>query len=89
MRKPNLGSGSRLRVGKVLAPYSACPKAVPLINFAKEMCFFLYIYFSQKEKILNKIIFGEKGTRQGLKPWSYVFSLKKRNQGYVVLYKTI
>jgi len=38
---------------------------------------------------LNKINFGEKGTQQGLKPWSYVFSLKMRNQGYIVLYKTI
>jgi len=30
-----------------------------------------------------------KGTRQGLKPSSYVFSLQMRNQGYVVLYKII
>ena len=27
--------GSRLRVGKVLAPHSACPKTVPLIKLAK------------------------------------------------------
>jgi len=31
---------SRLRVGKVLAPYNARPKVVPLIKFAKEMCLF-------------------------------------------------
>jgi len=34
-------------------------------------------------------MFLVEGTRQGLNPWSYVFSLKMRNQGYVVLYKTI
>ena len=52
--------------------------------------FILNIYFSHKnKKILNKHIFWVKGTRQGLKPWSYVFSLKMRNQSYIVLYKTI
>jgi len=51
--------------------------------------FILYIYFSKNKKILNKHIFWVKGTRPGLKPWSYVFSLKMRNQGYIVLYKTI
>jgi len=35
--KPNFGSGSRLRVGKVLAPYSVRPRAVPLIKNAKPM----------------------------------------------------
>ena len=36
-KKPNFGSGSRLRVGKVLAPYRARPRAVPLIKNAKLM----------------------------------------------------
>ena len=38
--KPDSGFGSRLRVGKVLAPYNACPKAVPLIKCANLMWFF-------------------------------------------------
>jgi len=33
--KPDFGSGSRLRVGKVLTPYRARPRAVPLIKNAK------------------------------------------------------
>ncbi|WVY99919.1 hypothetical protein V8G54_025989 [Vigna mungo] len=33
-RKPTIGFRSLLRVGKVLAPYNACPKAVPLIKYA-------------------------------------------------------
>jgi len=40
--KPDFGSGSRLRVGKVLAPYSARPRAVPLIKNAKLMWFSKY-----------------------------------------------
>jgi len=48
MRKPNLGFESRLRLTKVLAPYNDHPKAVLLIKFAKEMCLFYNIYFSQK-----------------------------------------
>jgi len=36
------GSRSRLRVGKVLAPYSVRPKAVPLIKNAKLMWFSKY-----------------------------------------------
>jgi len=35
--KLDFGSGSRLRVGKVLAPYNARPRAVPLIKYAKLM----------------------------------------------------
>jgi len=35
--KTDFRSGSRLRVGKVLAPYSARPKAAPLIKNAKSM----------------------------------------------------
>jgi len=35
--KPDFGSGSWLRVGKVLAPYRARPRAVPLIKNAKLM----------------------------------------------------
>jgi len=31
-KKTDFGSGSRLRVGKVLAPYNAHPSAVPLIK---------------------------------------------------------
>jgi len=37
LRKTDFGSESRLRVGKVLAPYSARPRAVPLIKNAKLM----------------------------------------------------
>ena len=37
--KLDFGSGNRLRVGKVLAPYSARPRAVPLIKNAKSMWF--------------------------------------------------
>jgi len=33
--KPDSGSESRLRVRKVLAPYSARPRAVPIIKNAK------------------------------------------------------
>jgi len=33
--KPDFRSGSRLRVGKVLAPYSARPRAVSLIKNEK------------------------------------------------------
>ena len=36
-KKPDFGSGSRLRVGKVLAPYRARLRAVPLIKNAKLM----------------------------------------------------
>ena len=38
--KPDFGSGSRLRVGKVLAPHNVRPKTVPLIKCAKVMWFF-------------------------------------------------
>jgi len=38
--KPDFGSRSRLRVGKVLAPHNVCPKTVPLIICAKVMWFF-------------------------------------------------
>ena len=38
--KPEFGSGSRLRVGKLLTPYNARHKMVPLIKCAKFMWFF-------------------------------------------------
>ncbi|KOM49710.1 hypothetical protein LR48_Vigan08g053700 [Vigna angularis] len=38
-RKPDYGFGSRLRVEKVLTPYNACPKAVPLTKYANVMWF--------------------------------------------------
>jgi len=38
--KLDFGSGSRLRVGKVLAPHNVRPKTVPLIKYAKVMWFF-------------------------------------------------
>jgi len=38
--KLDFGSGSRLRVGKVLAPHNVRPKTVPLIKCAKVMWFF-------------------------------------------------
>ena len=40
--KLDFGSGSRLRVGKVLAPYRVRPRAVPLIKNAKLMLFSKY-----------------------------------------------
>jgi len=40
--KPDFGSGSRLRVGKVLAPYRARPRAVLLTKNAKLMWFSKY-----------------------------------------------
>jgi len=46
--KQNFGSGSRVRVGKVLTPHKARPKTVPLIKCAKVMWFFQNIYFPQK-----------------------------------------
>jgi len=38
-KKPNFGSGSRLRVGNVLAPHNIHRKTVPLIKFAKRCGF--------------------------------------------------
>jgi len=38
-KNQSFGFGSRLRIGKVLAPYSARPRAVPLIKHAKLMWF--------------------------------------------------
>jgi len=40
--KPDFGSGSRLRVRKVLAPYRVRPRTVPLIKNAKLMWFSKY-----------------------------------------------
>jgi len=37
--KSDLESGSRLRVGKVLAPHNARPRSVPLIKRVKECDF--------------------------------------------------
>jgi len=43
------GFGSRLRVGKVLAPQNACPKTVPLIKWIKiSMIFFKVLFFPNK-----------------------------------------
>jgi len=42
LRKPYFGFGSRLRVGKVLAPYRARPRAIPLIKNTKLMWFSKY-----------------------------------------------
>jgi len=39
-KKPDFGSGSWLRVGKVLAPHNVRPKTVPLIKCAKVVWFF-------------------------------------------------
>jgi len=41
-KKPDFGSESRLRVGKVLAPHIVRPKTVPLIKYAKKMWFSKY-----------------------------------------------
>jgi len=45
--KLEFGSGSRLRVGKVLAPHNARPKTIPLIKCAKVMWFFKIFNFPQ------------------------------------------
>jgi len=47
-KKPDFGSGSRLRVGKVLAPHIARSMTVPLIKRAKRMWFFKVFNFPQK-----------------------------------------
>jgi len=44
------GSGSGLRVEKVLAPYSARPKAIPLIKNVKLMWFSKYWSFPKNNK---------------------------------------
>jgi len=46
--KPDFGSESRLRVGKVLAPYNARPKTILLIKYAKVMWFFKIFIFPKK-----------------------------------------
>jgi len=46
--KPDFGSGSRLRMGKVLAPHNIHPKTIPLIKCAKVMWFFKIFNFPQK-----------------------------------------
>ena len=48
--KPDFRSGSRLRVGKVLAPYSARPRAVPLIKKAQSMWFSKCYFFPKNNK---------------------------------------
>jgi len=68
--KLEFGSGSRLRVGKVLAPHNVRPKTVPLIKCAKVMWFFQNIYFFPKILIKlctknNKTIFLIFWTRRG------------------------
>jgi len=48
--KPDFGSGSRLRVGKVLAPYRARPRAVPLIKKRKADVIFKILIFPKNNK---------------------------------------
>jgi len=43
--RTKLKSGSRLRVGKVLAPYNARPKTVPLIEWVRIKHFLIFISF--------------------------------------------
>jgi len=67
-QKPEFGSKSRLRVGKVLAPHNARPKTVPLIKCAKVLWFFK-IFFQKlviKECTKNKTIFLIFWARRGL-----------------------
>ena len=63
--KPDPGSGSRLRVGKVLASYNVCLKAVPLIKYATLMWFSkcLTIPKNKTQKKQNIFLFC---ARQGL-----------------------
>jgi len=51
-KNQSFGFGSRLRIGKVLAPYSARPRVVPLIKHAKLM-WFSKCYFFPKKKTNN------------------------------------
>ena len=46
--EPDSWFGSRLRVGKVLAPYNACPKAVPLTKCANMDVVFKMFNFALK-----------------------------------------
>ena len=65
-RKPKIWFGSRLRVGKVLAPYNACPKAVPLIKYAnKDMVCKMFDY-PKNNKIKKQKYFLGFWARQGL-----------------------
>jgi len=48
LRKPNCKSGSRLRVGKVLASHSARPKTVPLTEHNKMSVIFEIFIFHEK-----------------------------------------
>jgi len=47
-KKPDFGSGSRLRMAKVLAPHNVHPKTVPLIKYTKRYGFFKIIIFPKK-----------------------------------------
>ena len=44
-KKIDFGSGSRLRMRKVLAPHNVRPKLVPLIKYAKVTWFFKIFIF--------------------------------------------
>jgi len=46
--KIDFGSGSRLRVGMVLAPHNVRPKTVPLIKCATIIWFFKIFIFPKK-----------------------------------------
>jgi len=48
-QKPDLESGSRLRVGKVLAPHDVRLRAVPLIKRVKKCDFSKYLFFPKNE----------------------------------------
>ncbi|WVZ14517.1 hypothetical protein V8G54_012083 [Vigna mungo] len=65
-RKPKIGFGSRLRVAKVLAPYNACPKAVPLIKYANKDLVCKMFNYPKNNNIKKQKYFLVFWARQGL-----------------------
>lgn len=57
LRNQRFEFGSRLRVGKVLAPYNACPKAVPLTKYVNGMCFTKCLIIPENKIIKKEEIF--------------------------------
>ena len=81
---------------KVLAPYNACPKMVPLIKIQMDVLYFKCLFFKKKIIIINKDDKEKsKETKKDfcflgpirITPCSYVSSFIMENQGHVVLLK--
>ena len=76
--KPDFGSGSRLRMGKVLTLHNIRPKTKPLIKCAKVMWFFKIFIFPKKVKIKwctkeTKIIFFDFLGPTRTKIWNIIY----------------